>query len=167
VLTVTAGGTGATVTVLSVDATTWTITAQQVAETIDTEDSQDTYGPRSYPDELIPVWIPTVAEALDFCNAVCARYQDPVPQVRIGISNGAAARLVEALSRQISDRIHVTESTRAYVDDDFTIEAITHEVSEGRNHTTHISGERADDQAFWILGDAAFGLLGLTTVLGY
>jgi hypothetical protein len=166
-LTLTAPAGGATVTALSVTATTWTISETQVGHTIDASASQATYGIRAFGDEFVPKWIPTVVEALDYCNAVVGRYQDPRPQVRITLTNGAEARLVQALGRQISDRVHVVETSLAFVDDDFFVETITHEVSSGQNHRTKFSCERAVDQTFWVLGDPTYGLLGDTTVLGY
>lgn len=166
-LTVTAAAGGSTVTALSVTGTTWAISTTQVGHTIDASASQATYGVRAFPDEFIPRWVPTTQEAVDFCNAVVGRYQDPRPQIRISLTNGAEERLIQALARQISDRVHVVETSLAFVDDDFFVETITHEISSGRNHKTKFSCERAVDQTFWILGDPVYGLLGDTTVLGY
>lgn len=166
-LTLTAPAGGATVTALSVTGTTWAISSTQVGHTIDASTSQATYGVRAFPDEFVPKWVPTTIEAVDFCNAVVGRYKDPRPQVRISLTNGAEERLIQALGREISDRVHVVENSLAFVDDDFFVETITHEVSSGRNHKTKLSCERAVDQTFWILGDPTYGLLGDTSVLGY
>lgn len=170
-LTVVAGSGGATITGLRVRGQTVTISTEDWSHTVDTSASQNPnsgYGPRAFPDEFIPKWVPTSQEAVDYCNSVVQRYQQPVPRCRISVSNLTAERLIQALSRKISDRIHVTEAERAFVDDDFMIETITHEVSDGRNHKARFTCERvAAAQAFWILGDAVLGLLGQSTVVGY
>lgn len=166
-LTVTGAAGGSTVTALSVTGTTWAISTTQVGHTIDASASQDTYGVRAFPDEFVPKWVPTAAEAVDFCNAVVGRYQDPRPQVRISLTNGAEERLIQALARQISDRIHVVENSLAFVDDDFFVETITHEISSGRNHKTKFSCERAVNQVSWVLGVAGYSELSVSTVLAF
>lgn len=166
-LTMTAGASGATLSVLNVTATTWAIASQNVSNTVDAAASILDYGRKMFPSEFVPQWIPSVNEALDFCNAVVGRRKNGVPQAKLSITNGNATRLIQALTRQISDRVTVVESERSFVDDDFTIEAITHEVTDGRNHQTTFSLEAADDQAYWILGVAGYSELGVSTVLGY
>lgn len=169
-LTLVAGSGGATITGLRVRAEAVSVSTVDVSNTVDASASQDSesgYGVRAFPDEFLPKWVPTVAEALDWCNATVNRYQQPVPRVRISVSNLTEQRLLQALSRKISDRVHVIEAERAFVDDDFMVETLTHEISDGRNHKTRFTCERADSAAFWVLGDAVLGLLGETTVVGY
>lgn len=166
-LTVTAGAGGATVTALSVTATTWTIATVLVSNSLDTTASQDTYGPRSLRAEFVPNWIPSVNEAISWCNYVVARYGDPVPQCQFSLTNGDATSLLHALSRRISDRVTVVEPIRAFVDDDFTIEAVSDRITPGPNLTVLFDCERAGDQALWVLGVAGYSELGSTTKLAF
>lgn len=166
-LRMTATAAGATMTGLQVRAQPVTISQELVGHTLDMTDSQTKYGKRSFPSEFIPSWIPSVLDAQDYCNAIVGRYDEPVPQVRIKVSNANADRLEQALNRQVSDRITVVEAERAFINADFTIESVTHTVTSGRNHETRFSCERANEQSFWVLGDASWGILGTTTRLGY
>lgn len=166
-LTLTGGASGATLTGLQVRGEAVTISQTDVSETIDATASWEAYGIREFPSSYIPKWIPTANEAGDFCNAVVSRYQEPVPQVRFSITNGHESRLIQALSRQMSERVRVIEDERAKVDDEFTIEAISHLITEGQNHETTFSAEQASSQAYWVLGIPGYSELGETTVLGY
>jgi hypothetical protein len=166
-LTLTGGASGATLTGLQVRGETVTISQTEVSETVDATDSWEAYGVREFPSSYIPKWIPTANEALDFCNAVVSRYKEPVPQVRFSVTNGHEARLIQALSLQMSTRVRVIEDERAMVDDEFTIEAISHLITEGQNHETTFSAEQASSQVYWVLGVPGYSELGETTVLGY
>jgi hypothetical protein len=166
-LTLTAGAGGATLTGLQVRAEAVAISQTEVSETVDAAASWEAYGVREFPSSYIPKWIPTQNEALDFCNAVVSRYKEPVPQVRFSVTNGHEDRLIAGLSLQVSTRVRVVEDERAMVDDEFTLEAISHLITEGQNHETTFSAERAENQAFWAMGVAGYGEVGVTTVYGY
>ena len=169
-LTVTAGAGGCVISALSVTATTWTITSTYTSNSVSAATSIANYGVRSFPSEFIPVWIPTANEARDYCDFMVGRYKDPRPQVRFSVTNANATRLTQALSRKISDRVTIVEGTRAYLNDAFFIESISHDVSTGMNHQTTFSAEKANATAYWVLGIAGYselGPAGLTTILGY
>lgn len=166
-LTATAGAGGAVFSALSATGTTWAVTTNDVSNSLDASASITDYGRRMFPSAYVPQWVPTVNEATDFCNAVVGRRKNGVAQARVTVTNGASARLIQALTRQISDRITVVESERAIINDDFTIEAVTHEVLTGRNHRTTFALEKCSDTVYWILGVAGLSELGDTTVLGY
>lgn len=165
VLTITAGAAGATITGLRVRAETVTIATQAVSNTSDTSTSQTKYGLRTLPDEFLPKWVPTVADAQDFCNAVVARYQEKVPQVTFSLTNGNADALTQALSRRPSDRIKVIEADSG-LNSDFIVEAVEHRIRPPNQETLFFC-EQANPQSVWVLGDANLGVLGTTTRLGF
>ncbi len=167
VLTVTAGAAGCVISALSVTAATWAISTTSVTNSISTATSIANYGVRSFPSDLIPVWIPTANEARDYCDFVVGRYKDPRPQVRFSVTNANGIRLTQALNRKISDRVTVVEGTRAFLNDDFFIESTSHDISTGLNQKTTFSAEKASTNAAWRLGITGYSELGSTTFLGY
>lgn len=171
VLTMTAGAAGATFTGLQVRAQAVTVSSVDVSNTISGASASGVdYGVRTLPDEFVPPWLPDRLTALDFANYVVSRYKDPVVQVTFSLDNSSAEGLVQALARDVSDRVTIVENARAFVNGDFTIEQITHVLSGGGNHQVvfgceQISGPTA--QTYWVLGQAGYGELGTTTRLCY
>lgn len=166
-LTLVDGGTGCTLTGLQVRAQPVTTSEQTVSSTLDTSASQTAYGLRTLPTDFTPAWLPDVDTATDYSNYVVGRYQAPVPQIAVTMNNGDATRLVQALSRKISDRITAIENLRAYVNADVFIEGVEHTLLPGANHQTTFRTEQAGSQVFWILGQAGYSELGATTKLGF
>lgn len=167
-LTMTAGATGASFTGLQMRAEAVTVTTTSVSNSISGASATGVnYGLRTFPSQFIPPWLPDVNTAQDFCNYVVSRYKDPVPQVFFSLDNGASEGLTQALTRNVSDRVTVVENARAFVNGDFMVEQVTHVLSSGGNHTAVFGCERASDQAFWVLGLAGYGELGVATVLAY
>lgn len=124
-LTIVAGAAGTILTGLRVRAQTVTISEQVVENTLDASVSIAAHGVQTLPDEFVPDWVPTVAEALDFCNAVVGRNQTERPQVMVGVNNLTDARLTQALGRRISDRVTaIDSSTIAAFSGDAVIEAV-------------------------------------------
>jgi hypothetical protein len=168
-LTVTAGAGGATLTGLRVRAQVVTIAETLVSNTIDAGASVLDHGLQTLPSNLVPVWVPTVLEATDFCNAVVGRNKDGRAQVTVGVNNATDARLTQALERRISDRIAVVDTSPiAAFDDEATIEAVEYRFdSHGDVFEATFFCEEAVSQAMWVLGDPTLSILGESTVLGY
>lgn len=168
-LTVVAGAGGATLTGLRVRAQTVTITEQLVSNTIDAAQSILDHGVQTLPDESTPKWVPTVNEAIDFANAVVGRNKTERAQVVVGINNLTEERLVQALSRRISDRVTAIDTSPvASFDDDVVVEAVEYRFdSHGDVFEATLYGEEARSQAYWVLGVAGYSELGDTTTLGY
>lgn len=83
-------------------------------------------------------WLTSQAAAVGYCDDVLAFYKDPRPRVRFDLkANYDATHLLEAQTRDVSDRIHLTAGTDfgLYLDDDFFIESVRHRVDQGRVHT--------------------------------
>lgn len=167
-LTIEAGPEGATITGLRVRGRVVSIAEQVVRGSIDTSASRLAHGVKGLPEYVSPVWIPTVGEAEDYCNAVEGRYQESVPQGTATLNNATDERLVQGLVRQVSDRVHLTDTGLSKFDDDVMIEAIERRFdSKGDSLEVTFYWERASDQAIWALGIAGYSELDLTTRLGY
>ena len=166
-LHVTAGAAGCVISALTFTGTTWAISTTYVTNSISAATSISDYGLRAFPSDLIPLWIPTANEARDYCDYVVGRYKDPRPQVRFSISNANAVRLTQAFARKISDRVTIVEGTRAYLNDAFFIESVSHDISNGKNQRTTFAAEKASTNAQWVLGIAGYSELGSTTILGF
>lgn len=153
-ITITGGAGGASVTGLQLRAQPVTVDSSgQATNTIDTSVSQTRYGRRTYP-------LPTRAEvslstAQDFCNAVVGIYQAPRPQVSLALNNGTAARLAQALGREISDRVTIVEAQTA-VNHDYFVEQIAHRFVE-YSHVTTLGLEKAVTTNYGIWGSGLWG----------
>jgi len=130
--------------------------------------SQALYGTKSY---LLPAkWLQTTTTAQDYAGYIIGRYKDPVPVVGISFfANKNSSLMIEALTRNISDRITVTATgakTELGIDDEFFIEAISHRISNsGKFHEVMFElSDALGDGSYWILGTS---ILGTNTRLAY
>lgn len=111
------------------------------------------------------------AEALNAAEHVQGLYSQPalrIPEV-VAAPAGATANWPTVLAAEISDRLairHVRPDGGTITGDKY-VEGIAHAATFERDWSVTISLSDAVAQSFWILGDAALGLLGETTVLGY
>ncbi len=91
-------------------------------------------------------------------NYQLAIKKEPIPGYRIAMVNKSDAVLTQILSRELSDRITL-QSTELNIDDDFHIDKIEHEISDGGAiHRCRWTLTRADDYEYWILGISALGI---------
>lgn len=83
-----------------------------------------------------------------------------VPIVTIKVNNGNALRLAQILNRDLSDRIHIVEPDETFLDHDFFIENIKHDIAQvGKDHAVLFGCERAPSTAgqtvTWFTFDSA------------
>jgi hypothetical protein len=156
VITLTAGASGATLTGLQLRAQTVTVdNTTQVNSTLDTSASIAKYGRRVY-NAITLDEVPFIT-AQDLTNAVVALYQEPRPTVKIQLDNGHADRLVQSLTREISDRITIIEPQTG-LSADFFIEQIAHEVvAGGLLHRTIFGCEQISGLVYGVWGTSEFG----------
>lgn len=134
-----------------------------------TEDSSDwlKYGQR--PMALDMVLQDDAAVAADIGTAVIANRKSAASWLDIDVEGQASSTLLtQALSREIGDRLSVTESTLVLSAAGCFIEGIRHEILGGgaRHHVTWRTSP-ADVDQYWVLGTSGFSELGITTKLGY
>ena len=93
----------------------------------------------------------------------------PIPDnVRIHLTNGSSALLVQMLTREISDRITLTVTALGVSAKEYYINKIREEVSEGGMvHDCTWWLERADESKYWLLETAGYGELEQTTRIGF
>lgn len=168
-LTIVASAAGATLTGLRVRAQVVSTTEQLVSNTVDASQSIADHGVQTLPTEFVPQWVPTVNEAIDFCNAVVGRNKNERAQVVVVVNNLTDERLTQGLERRISDRITAVDTSPiASFDDDAIVEAVEYRFdSFGDVFEATFFCEEARSQAYWVLGVAGYSELGVTTVIGY
>lgn len=135
-----------------------------VTHTLDTQASIDRYGPKSYMMPTIPEIDPAVLQ--DFCNAVVAQQQTPRPMRTIAVPLVTDGLIAGALAREVGDRVRIVNAREGF-DRALFVESVRVAWPERGAPVAHLGCEAAVDTAFWVLGDAAAGLLGETTVLGW
>jgi hypothetical protein len=144
-------------------------TLETVATTVVTvEDSTSIglYGRRSAPTTNTPTWA-SMGDAKAIAVIIIAQRSARVPTIAVTLVNANNTRGAQQLSRDLSDRVHLTESQTG-LDADCYIEQIAHSISQGgREHRTTFGLEKAPTQVTGalILGSATSGVLG-TNKLG-
>lgn len=137
------------------------------APNVSNVDSQKRYGKRSYSRQ---VNLETDLEATDAANWILSSHLDPVQRVESLTVDAASnpALWSQALAIRISDRVTVYRRTPAFdIAADFFIERIEHSRAPGQWKIIFQMSPAALARQPWILENAAFGILDLTTVLGY
>jgi hypothetical protein len=143
------------------------ITADDPA-TIKVEDatSQTDFGKRTWPSKT--PWIPTTLEALDWADYNIGIFKDPTAVLKLSYwANRDTNSLNEMLDRDISERVTVVAENNAdlSVDQDFFIEAVSHQISANRLHkVTYLLSDAAEFSDSWVLNTSA---LGTSTRLAY
>lgn len=93
--------------------------------------------------DLTPAWV-NQNDAYAISRLVVAQRGERLPVVKITVNNANDTRLTQILERDLSDRIHVTETAESGVDDDFFIEQIEHTISKaGKLHRVVFGCEKA------------------------
>lgn len=144
-ITMTAGVNGATVTGLQLRAQAVTIDYTQIVKnTLDTSTSQDRYGVRSYPYQVIKDIAFTSMQ--DLVNITAAWWQEPRPQIKAMtiLANVSNERMLQALARRTSDRFTVADNG-LQIDQDFYVESKRLQIGAGGYEViATIAGEDAD-----------------------
>jgi len=135
--------------------------------------SRKEHGRRYWPSPRDPVWasLPDVDAIADI---ILGHYVDRLPAIVITLrsvhhSSGTDVRLLQQLSRDLSDRVHIVEAQTG-LDDDCFIETIGHSVGD-LEHATVFGCEKAPDPVAGVFrfdtagagfDDGLFGLIGRT-----
>lgn len=131
-----------TLTSLEVEAKVYGSAEETVSHSVDASASQEARGIRDLPSSFVP-W-PYIDDevARGFCDYIVFAYQNPRPIVTITVENATATDLAQILARTVSDRITIVDA-RSYVNHDFFIERLAHEVTEdGRAHRLTLGCEK-------------------------
>jgi hypothetical protein len=118
----------ATITGLQLRAWAVTTLATQVVTVTDPA-SVAKYGIRSLTEDLTPTWA-TVYDAQAIGEIIIGRRGDRVPTVSVTMVGANATRQTQQLTRNLSDRVHVTE-THSGLDSDCFIEQIAPTIGQG------------------------------------
>jgi hypothetical protein len=110
---------------------------------VDDDPSISKYGKRSYQDGRLPVWA-NQYDAAAILTLIVAKRAERLPTLSVTMRGaGSAVRLAECLSRDLSDRVHLTESLTG-LDSDCFIEQIAHTIGQGGlEHVTTFGVEKA------------------------
>lgn len=119
--------------------------------------SKTAYGERTYPHP--GEFIPDTVEAKDWCDFNISVYKDPQPILLIALhSNRSHSHLVEALTRDISDRITLVanNSSGLGINQDFFIETIYHEMKPDSHKVTFALSPAGMWGQFWVWDTATW-----------
>lgn len=152
-ITIVAGASGAVLTGFQMRAQSVDVVNTAVrTNVLDASTSQDDYGVVEYRLNVRPEIDFNVAQ--DFCDAVVGYFQNGRPVTTAVVEGSVAtARMTAALSRDVSDRVHVTVGSD--IDADMFVEHIKHEVFAGGRHVTTFGLENAGDVAAYFILDTS------------
>lgn len=139
----TGGSANATVSSLKLRAKTVPVTSSVVLRnqvTSAVTDSQTAFGVRSSSPSAVRTL--SLTEGQSLVDAITAYYGELRPAVTIEFANADNAHAVQQLVREVSDRIHVINASLG-IDDDYSVEQITHEVRTAGLHTVRLGLEKA------------------------
>jgi hypothetical protein len=124
-----------------------TITSTSVLVSVADPVSIGKYGPKSMQDGRLPVWA-NPYDAAAVLTLIVAKRGERLPTLQVTMRGAAnSVRLTECLTRDISDRVHITESLTG-IDADCYVEQIAHEISGGgTEHVTTFGVEKVPDVA--------------------
>lgn len=104
--------------------------------------SISTHGVRTA-SNINPVWA-NINDADAIARIIVAQRGERLPVVEFEVDNANDTRFTQVLARDLSDRIHLTETAETDVDNDFFIERITHTIDQaGKVHRVQFACERA------------------------
>ncbi|MFT2016288.1 hypothetical protein ACMA1D_10660 [Streptomyces sp. 796.1] len=108
--------------------------------------SQDVHGVRTLQDAELRFASRNDADAI--ANVIIGQRAKRLPVVTITVNSGNDTRITQILDRALSDRIHVVEPEQTFVDHDFFIDQIEHDIAQvGLDHRVAFSCERAPESA--------------------
>jgi hypothetical protein len=120
----------------------YAIQSTAVKVTVEDTVSISKYGRKSYPGGRLPVWANTY-DALAILQLIIAKRAERLPTITVTMKGaGHALRLAECLTRNLGDRIHLTEQLTG-LDADCHVERIEHAVGQGgAEHVTTFGLEK-------------------------
>ncbi len=109
------------------------------------------------------------AVAEDWSSALLAQRKDPHPWLAVRVeATASAALLAEALTREIGDRLHVTDAALALSAEPCFIDGLRHEIVRGgARHLVTWRTSPARPLAYWLLNQTGYAELGAASRLGY
>lgn len=117
---------------------------QSTSITVAAEDALSIYnhGRKSLADGRLPVWA-GLYDAQAILQLTVAKRAERLPTMQVTMRGaGSAARLAECIGRNLSDRVHVTESLTGF-DGDCYVEQIQHTITQGgTEHVTAFGVEK-------------------------
>jgi hypothetical protein len=160
-VTITAGGSGATVTTLQLRAQLVSVTASgSIANTVDATTSIARYGRRPFSYATLPeVPLNTLQ---DLANTIVTTYSVPQPTIEITCIGSDDASTLALLSRDISDRISVADPTSGFAADVF-IETIRVKVTAADRIAVTFGCSKASATAYGIWDTSVWD----TAIWGY
>ena len=143
-ITFTDSGAGSLITELQLRANPVTV-ARTVQVSVTDTASQTAYGVRGLPSGIdLGGGGATVEDVVAVATTFVTRYAQRKPIVSIPVANANDKRLTQQLARDLSDRVHITD-TETGLNADFFVEQISHATSgTGRVLTTTFGCEKAD-----------------------
>ena len=134
------GGTDAVLQDLKLRATA--IPSTSVKVTVEDATSIAKYGRKAYNEGRLPVWCNTY-DATAILGLIVAQRAERLPTMQVTMRGaGSRLRLAQCLHRNLSDRVHITESLTG-IDADFFIEQISHTIGQGGSeHVTTFGVEK-------------------------
>lgn len=164
VITVTAGAGGATISGLQLRAQAVTVTNTiQVTSNVAATASKARYGTRTYPYRIRAEIAANVAQ--DFVDSVVNAYQNPRPTFVIPVPAITDATLTNALAREVSDRVSVSDGQLG-ISADLFIERIEEHELEG-DITFFFGGEETGASVLYLVLDSATQGILDTNKLGF
>lgn len=154
-ITITSAG-GAVIQDLAVRA--YAIQSTSMVVTVEDSTSIGKYGRKGLQAGRLPVWA-NQYDALAILQLIVGKRAERLPTISVTMRGaGSAARLAECLTRNLSDRVHLTESLTG-LDADCFIEQIGHAVSQGGlEHVTTFGLEKIPPT---VTNPITFGVAGL------
>lgn len=137
-----------------------TVTTVRVAVE-DTASIEAHDGRQSMPSGHEPVWA-SVYDARAIAHVILAFRAERLPTAQVTFQGGSDVRLVQQLTRDLSDRVRVVDTETCLAADCF-VEQISHTITEGGlDHRTVFGLEKAPTQIadVFVLGSATQGVLG-------
>jgi hypothetical protein len=139
-ITLTAGATDVVVGKIQLRA--FSVPVQKTRKVIREEStSVTTYGPQTAGNDF--PWA-GVNDMDMIAQVILGQRSERLPVVNIKLNNGHPIRISHILNRRLSDRVHLYEMLQTFMDDDYFIEVLEHEISNtGSRHVLTIGCEKA------------------------
>lgn len=142
-ITLTAGDTAVTVGKIRLRAFSVPVLRTRKVIQEDSE-SVNLYGPQTAGDDFGAIGYNDMEM---IAQVLLGQRAERLPVVNIKLNNGHPIRISHILNRNLSDRIHLVEMLQTFMDDDYFIEVLEHEISNnGTKHVLSIGCEKAREQ---------------------
>jgi len=142
---------------------TWYDDQNKVTFKAEDSTSQTAYQKRTL--EIDGKYMADNATAQSLCNYAIGKYKDPRAELSMTIMNKDATNLTQLISREISDRVTITNTKLGITAKAYFIDYMEHDISmSGKLHTATYKLADCINEDFWCLG---FSKLGTQTKLGY